>query len=149
MATLVSCRFNYLELAKKFLLSTIAENLTFSYIKVMSDVISMFITYLLELYTWSNDNDTLGMVRGLWPQAQQAAQWQLNITQSNGYLPTYLVSTDDILGLDSYKYVTYNGAFHLLAMKAAEKLAYLMGRLGGWDGRVGGEGGVSDRRVCI
>ena len=36
MATLaiVSCRFNYLELAKKFLLSTIAENLTFSYIKL-------------------------------------------------------------------------------------------------------------------
>ena len=36
MATLAieSCRFNYLELAKKFLLSTIAENLTFSYIKL-------------------------------------------------------------------------------------------------------------------
>ena len=35
MATLaiVSCRFNYLELAKKFLLSTIAENLTFELAK--------------------------------------------------------------------------------------------------------------------
>eukprot|EP00731_Ephydatia_muelleri_P017922 Em0010g1020a len=76
--------------------------------RVMSDVTSMFITPT----SWSS---------------QQAAQWQLNITQSNGYLPTYLVSTYDILGLDSYKYATYNGAFHLLAMKAAEKLAYLMG----------------------
>ena len=95
--------------------------------RVMSDVTSMFITYILEMYTWSSDSSILAVIRGLWPNTKRAAQWQLNITQSNGYLPIYLVSTYDILGLDSYKYATYNGAFHLLAMKAAEKLAYLMG----------------------
>ena len=95
----------------------------------MSDVSSMFITYLLELYTWTNDSYTRGVVRDLWPTAKMAAQWQMAVS-SNGFLPTCLVSTYDILDLDQYRFATFNGAFHLLAMKAAETLAYMMGQWG-------------------
>ena len=47
---------------------------------------------ILELYTWSNEE-----------------VWCCLDTKEN------LVSTYDVLSLDSYKYATYNGVFHLLA----------------------------------
>ena len=94
----------------------------------MSDVTSMFITYLLELYTWSNDSYSRGVVRDLWPNAKRAARWHINISSANDYLPTCLVGTYDILDLDQYKFAIYNSAFHLLAMKASETLAYMMGQ---------------------
>eukprot|EP00731_Ephydatia_muelleri_P017942 Em0010g1040a len=93
--------------------------------RAMSDVTSMFITYLLELYTWSNDSYTRNLIKELWPVTKLAAQWQMNVTID--YLPTCLVCTYDILDLDQYKFTTFNSAFHLLAMKAAELLAYAAG----------------------
>lgn len=91
----------------------------------MGDVTSMFITYLLELYTWSSDNSTRDLIKELWPIAKLAAQWQMNVSIDN--LPTCLVCTYDILDLDQYKFATFNSVFHLLAMKAAELLAYTVG----------------------
>ncbi len=43
-------------------------------------------------------------------------------------MPTHLVTTYDVLGLKAYPYSSYTGAFHLLAMKAAEKLALWMSK---------------------
>ncbi len=65
------------------------------------------------------------MVKELWPNAKRAAQWHLNISKEVG-MPLHLVTTYDVLGLYAYPYVSYTGAFHLLAMKAAEKLAEWM-----------------------
>ncbi len=67
------------------------------------------------------------MVKELWPNAKRAAQWHLDVSKKVG-MPQYLVTTYDVLGLSSYPYASYNGAFHLLAMKAAEKLAVWMSK---------------------
>ena len=97
--------------------------------RVMSDVSSMFIVYLLELQTWyQNTSVTSAVLRDLWPHAKRAAEWQMNISSIDG-IPHNLVDTYDILGLSAYRHSTYSAAFHLLAMKAAEKLAYQMGEL--------------------
>lgn len=92
----------------------------------MSDVSSMFIVYLLELLQWHPNNATKQVIRDLWPNAKRAAEWHLNITMTEG-LPTYIWTTYDYVRTMSYPYASYSGAFHLLAMKAAEKLAYWMG----------------------
>ena len=39
--------------------------------RIMSDVRSMYIVYVLELLKWQNDTDTL---RELWPVVKKAAQ---------------------------------------------------------------------------
>eukprot|EP00043_Microstomoeca_roanoka_P010110 m.96381 g.96381 ORF g.96381 m.96381 type:complete len:1092 (-) comp14791_c0_seq2:334-3609(-) len=91
--------------------------------RVMSDVTSMFIMYVLELYKWSNDTETL---EALWPHVLQGAQWQMSVSQEYG-IPAHLVATYDILGLDQYPTATYNAIFHLMAMKAAQELALVMG----------------------
>ena len=97
--------------------------------RVMSDVSSMFIVYLLELQTWyQNTSVTSAVLRDLWPHAKRAAEWQMNISSIDA-IPRHLVDTYDILGFDAYQHSTYSSAFHLLAMKAAEKLAYEMGEL--------------------
>ena len=97
--------------------------------RVMSDVSSMFIVYLLELQTWYQDTSvTSAVLQDLWPHAKRAAEWQMNISSIDG-IPRNLVNTYDYLGLHAYQHSTYSGAFHLLAMKAAEKLAYEMGEL--------------------
>ena len=97
--------------------------------RVMSDVSSMFIVYLLELQTWHrNISVTSAVLRDLWPHAKRAAEWQMNISSTDG-IPRNLVDTYDVLGLCAYRHSTYSSAFHLLAMKAAEKLAYEMGKL--------------------
>ena len=92
----------------------------------MSDVSSMFIVYLLELLQWHPDNTTNDVVAELWPAAKRAAEWHMNVSVEEG-IPTHLVTTYDVLGMAGYPYATYNGAFHLLAMRAAERLAYWMG----------------------
>ena len=95
----------------------------------MSDVSSMFIVYLLELQTWYQDtNVTSAVLRDLWPHAKLAAEWQMNISNADK-IPNYLETTYDILGLSAYRHSTYSSAFHLLAMLAAERLAYQMGKL--------------------
>ena len=95
--------------------------------RVMSDVSSMFIVYLLELQTWyQNTSVTSAVLQDLWPHAKRAAEWQMNISSIDG-IPPYLVNTYDVLGLGAYRHSTYSAAFHLLAMKAAEKLAYQIG----------------------
>ncbi len=94
----------------------------------MSDVSSMFIVYLLELLTWHDDSYTQQVVKDLWPNAKRAAEWQLNVSAADG-IPRHMVDTYDILGLSVYPHDTYSGAFHLLAMRAAETLAYWMGKL--------------------
>ena len=91
--------------------------------RVMSDVSSMFITYILELYRWSNDVTTL---KALWPNAKRAAQWHINVSSKYG-VPTHLINTYDILRQDQYDLCSYNSAFHLLALAAARELANAMG----------------------
>ncbi|XP_064405275.1 uncharacterized protein LOC135350425 [Halichondria panicea] len=93
--------------------------------RAMSDVSSMFIVYLLEILQWHPGPTSNQVVKELWPNAKRAAQWHLDVSKKVG-MPQYLVSTYDVLGLRSYPYASYNGAFHLLAMKAAEKLAVWM-----------------------
>ena len=87
--------------------------------RVMGDVSSMFIVYLLELLQWTGD--TAG-VRELWPAARAAATWQMARANTSG-LPDYLIDTYDGLGLNAYNASAFSGFFHLLAMKAARKLA--------------------------
>lgn len=91
--------------------------------RMMSDVSSMFIHYLLEFLRW---NDDVELVNEMWPYAKRAAQWQISVSSKYG-VPEKLQSTYDILGLNSYEYAAYNSAFHLLAMAGAEKLARFMG----------------------
>eukprot|EP01050_Picozoa_sp_SAG11_P006368 SAG11_NODE_490_length_8982_cov_5.961162_9_plen_762_part_00 len=91
--------------------------------RVMSDVSSMFITYVLELYRWQNDTQT---VHDLWPVVKKAAQWQMDVSAEDG-TPQHLENTYDILGPTRFKHVSYNTVFHLLAMKAAAELATVMG----------------------
>ena len=89
----------------------------------MSDVSSMFIVYLLEILQWHPDPATNKFVEELWPYAKRAAQWHLDISREGDGLPKYMVTTYDQLRIQSYPYASYSAAFHLLAMKAATKLA--------------------------
>jgi uncharacterized protein (DUF608 family) len=91
--------------------------------RVMSDVSSMYIVYVLELLKWQNDTDTL---RELWPVVKKAAQWQMSVSAADG-APVGLCNTYDILGPQNHKHVSYNTVFHLLAMAAAAELAAAMG----------------------
>jgi len=91
--------------------------------RTMSDVSSMFIVYLLEMYRWGGD---LEVVKQLWPHAKRAAEWQLSVSQATG-LPQHLVTTYDILDLAAYNESTYSSVFHLLAMRAATELAVVVG----------------------
>ena len=91
--------------------------------RVMSDVSSMFIVYVLELYKWANDVTTL---KTLWPNVKLAAQWHINVSSKYG-VPTFQVNTYDILRQDSYDLCSYNSGFHLLALAAAGELATAMG----------------------
>ncbi len=87
----------------------------------------MFIVYLLELLTWQKDDYKVQQVLDdLWPHAKRAAQWHMNMTVNNTF-PEHMVDTYDVLGLNQYPHDAYSGAFHLLAMRAAETLAYWMG----------------------
>ena len=110
--------------------------------RIMSDVSSMYITYVLELYKWQNDTATLHEViltsssphphrphpflPQLWPIVKKAAQWQMNVSAADG-TPEHLCNTYDILGPTKHLHVSYNTVFHLLSMKAAAALATVMG----------------------
>ena len=112
----------------QFTLPTVQE-VEFGCGRVMSDVSSMFIVYLLELQTWyHNVSITEAILKDLWPHARLAAEWQMSVSSQDG-IPHHLVTTYDILGLVAYRFSTYSSGFHLLAMQAAEKLAYQMGEL--------------------
>ncbi|KAK6191696.1 hypothetical protein SNE40_003314 [Patella caerulea] len=91
--------------------------------RVMSDVSSMFIVYLLELYKWGNEQE---FASSLWPFAKKAAEWHMVSAEKYGTLYR-IQNTYDNIGLNNYDVATYNSAFHLLAMKAAEELASAMG----------------------
>jgi len=91
--------------------------------RTMSDVTSMYIVYVLELYRWQNDTETLTK---LWPIIKKAAQWQMSVSAEDG-APQHLENTYDILGPPRFKHVSYNTVFHLLAMAAAAELAQAMG----------------------
>lgn len=85
----------------------------------------MFIVYLLELLTWSDDPYTRQVVKDLYNASRNAAQWFMDKSEADG-IPGGLVDTYDILDLVAYPYDAYSSAFYLLAMKAAETLAYQM-----------------------
>ena len=72
--------------------------------RVMSDVSSMYITYVLELYRWQGDTETL---HALWPVVKNAANWQMNVSAADG-TPAYLCNTYDILGPTGHEHVSYN-----------------------------------------
>ncbi|CAH1781975.1 unnamed protein product [Owenia fusiformis] len=91
--------------------------------RVMSDVSSMFIVYLLELYSWTGDE---AFLKEMWPYAKKAAQWHMSVCGS-GHLPLKLQNTYDVLGLNAYSISAYNTGFHILALKVAQKLAIIQG----------------------
>ncbi len=62
----------------------------------MSDVSSMFIVYVLELYKWANDTET---PKALWPHVKLAAQWHIGRAKKYG-VPQHLVNTYDVLGMN-------------------------------------------------
>ncbi|CAD5124032.1 DgyrCDS12336 [Dimorphilus gyrociliatus] len=88
----------------------------------MSDVSSMLMVYILEMYQWGGDVDLL---KEMYPVIIKAADWHINTTGSYG-IPINLQNTYDILALNAYTFSAYNSAFHLLAMKVAEHLARAM-----------------------
>ena len=55
----------------------------------MSDVSSMYVLYVLELYKWGGD---IAMLKELWPAAKKAAQWHIDSSIDDG-LPNYLCNT--------------------------------------------------------
>jgi len=89
--------------------------------RVMSDVSSMFIVYLHELYKWGGDEQIL---KDFWSNARNAALWHLNAANStsSGLLES-MCNTYDIANPPAYQLVSYNEIFHLLALRAASKLA--------------------------
>eukprot|EP00045_Choanoeca_perplexa_P015074 m.182287 g.182287 ORF g.182287 m.182287 type:complete len:987 (+) comp16883_c0_seq1:64-3024(+) len=89
----------------------------------MSDVSSMLIVYAYEMYHWHNDSSVL---EAIWPQLVGAAEWQISVSTKYG-IPYKLTATYDVLGLADYPTATYNGVFHLLAMRTIAELAAAMG----------------------
>lgn len=87
--------------------------------RIMSDGSSMFIVYLLELYRWSGDAETL---KRFWPVAKRAAEWHMASAAKEG-VPLHQCNTYDILNPTVHEQVSYNSAFHILAMRAAAVLA--------------------------
>jgi len=91
--------------------------------RVMGDVSSMFVVYLLEWWRWTADEPSAAsLVVELWPAARAAARWQMARAAESG-LPTRLVDTYDGLRLSRYNVSCFSALFHLLAMAAARELA--------------------------
>uniref|UniRef100_A0A7S3W415 Glycosyl-hydrolase family 116 catalytic region domain-containing protein n=1 Tax=Emiliania huxleyi TaxID=2903 RepID=A0A7S3W415_EMIHU len=91
--------------------------------RVMGDVSSMFVVYLLEWWRWTADEPSAAsLVVELWPAARAAARWQMDRSAESG-LPTRLVDTYDGLRLSRYNVSCFSALFHLLAMAAARELA--------------------------
>ena len=88
----------------------------------MSDVTSMFIVYVLELYQWDNDMETLLLY---WPVIQRGVKWMLSTARTFG-LPYHLIDTYDIMAFNSYDVAMYNSMFHIVGLESALRLAQVM-----------------------
>ena len=86
--------------------------------RVMSDVSTLFIVEVFEIWAWTNDT---AFVEELYPAVRKAAKWQIGISLLG--LPPHLLNTYDLIELDAYQYATFNAVLHLLAMQATMKLA--------------------------
>ena len=94
--------------------------------RVMGDVSSMFIVYLYEYFQWGPVETSSQLVKPLWPAARKAAAWQMaRANRTAIHLPDHLVDTYDGLSLQRYNASSFSAFFHLLAMRAAAKLARL------------------------
>merc|ERR1719201_1039360 len=91
--------------------------------RVMSDVTSMFLLYIVELYQWSNDTATIDE---LWPNIEKAIAWQIASTADVG-IPAHMIDTYDILRESHYLSDTYSAMFFLMSMKACDVLATAKG----------------------
>ena len=91
--------------------------------RIMADSSSMFIMYVLEL--WNGDADEVSL-KLYYPTVKRAALWHMS-TVKDFDLPRGLETTYDILGFPKYEISAYSSAFHMMAMKAAAKLARVMG----------------------
>ena len=90
--------------------------------RVMSDVSSMYIVYLLELLKWGGED---AFVREWYPVAKKAADWQVSVSTFHG-MPYKLQTTYDVMGLERYDTATYSAVFQILAMRAIQELAVFM-----------------------
>ena len=77
----------------------------------------------METLFTSGDKELLD---DLWPYAKRAAMWHMNTSLTYG-IPYKLQNTYDVLGLNAYSFASYNSAFHILALQAAEMLAVVKG----------------------
>jgi hypothetical protein len=91
--------------------------------RVMGDTTTL---WLLELFeTYSNSGD-LSLVLQLWPNAVRAVEWMLHNANASG-LPSYLVTTYDHFGFETYNAVTFNAFVYLTSLKAVQELAAAVG----------------------
>ena len=113
--------------------------------RIMADSSSMFIMYVLELWDGDADDTTLNLY---YPTVKRAAMWHMSTTKDYD-LPMGLETTYDILGFRTciafffnfcsvishiffqfaakYEISAYASVFHMMAMKAAAKLAQAVG----------------------
>ena len=91
--------------------------------RVMADTSSVFVLELLELWRHTADQ---ALLAELWPSAARATAWMVQNAAELG-LPLHLVSTYDMLGIESHNVTTYNSMLFLAAMRAASTLAALLG----------------------
>ena len=91
--------------------------------RTMGDVTSVFILASLGCVRSSGNTTWLA---AMWPSLVRAAQWQIARAAQFG-CPSFVQTTYDYLGLDSYPYATYNAVLHLAAMRATVRLAALVG----------------------
>ena len=91
--------------------------------RVMSDVSSMYIVYLLELLRWNNDQD---FVKEWFPTAKKAADWHISVSTFHN-MPYKLQTTYDVLALNQYETCSYSAVFHILAMRSMAELCVFMG----------------------
>ena len=94
--------------------------------RVMGDVSSMFVVFLLEFWRWGPVAESAKLLLELWPTARGAAGWQMARARRTSLgLPDFLVDTYDGLQMQKYNASSFSAFFHLLAMRAAGELARL------------------------
>jgi len=91
--------------------------------RTMGDVTSVFILATLACVQTSGDT---AFLNAIWPAVVRATNWHIARAREYG-CPSFVQTTYDYLGLDTYPLVTYNAVLHLAAMRAAAKLAALVG----------------------
>ena len=90
--------------------------------RIMSDVSSMYIIYILELLKWHNDTD---FAREMFASAKKAADWHVSVSTFHG-MPYKLETTYDVLAFPRYDAASYSTLFHILAMRAIQELCAFM-----------------------